>query len=149
MAFHAGSTGRLAGTRRTGYSGFGLGLVSILLFTLAFATLGTEQTPERSGIFNLMRNLGSSVGIAIVSTIMTEETQDAWNQMGGHISPFNAALPRYLDAAGLGQGNLTWQVLDQLLAQHAAMRGILDTFMFLLWSFLVVMLIALLMKNKS
>ena len=59
-----------------------------------------------------MRNLGGSVGIAIVSTIMTEETQDAWNPMGGHISPFNAALPRYLDAAGLGQGNLTWQVLD-------------------------------------
>ena len=129
--------------------GLGLGLVSIPLFTLAFATLSREHTPEGSGIFNLMRNLGGSVGIAIVSTIMTEEAQEAWNQMGGHISPFNAALSRYLGTAGLRQGNLTWQVLGQILAQHAAMRGILDAFMFLFWSFLVVMLIALLMKNKS
>ena len=129
--------------------GLGLGLVSIPLFTLAFATLSREQTPEGSGIFNLMRNLGGSVGIAIISTIMTEEAQEAWNQMGGHINPFNGALPRYLGAAGLHQGNQAWQVLGQILAQHAAMRGILDAFLFLFWSFLVVMLIALLMKNKS
>jgi len=40
-------------------------------------------------------------------------------------------------------------VLGQILVQHAAMRGILDAFQSLFWSFLVVMLIALLMKNKS
>ncbi len=128
--------------------GLGLGLVSIPLFTLAFATLSTEQTPEGTGIFNLMRNLGGSVGIAIISTIMTEEAQEAWNQMGGHINPFNVSLPSYLGAAGLHPGNLAWQVLGQVLEQHAAMRGILDAFKFLFWSFLVVMIIALLMRNK-
>ncbi|MBU2839262.1 DHA2 family efflux MFS transporter permease subunit [Acidithiobacillus thiooxidans] len=129
--------------------GLGLGLVSIPLFTLAFATLSKEQTPEGSGIFNLMRNLGGSVGIAIISTIMTEEAQEAWNQMGGHINPFSAALPRYLRDAGLHQGTLAWQVLGQTLAQHAAMRGILDAFTFLFWSFIAVILIVLLMKNKA
>lgn len=128
--------------------GLGLGLVSIPLFTLAFTTLSKEQTPEGSGIFNLMRNLGGSVGIAIISTIMTEEAQEAWNQMGGHINPFNMALPQYLGAAGLTQGKLAWQVLGQVLAQHAAMRGILDAFTFLFWSFLAVLIIVLLMKKK-
>jgi DHA2 family multidrug resistance protein len=128
--------------------GMGLGLVSIPLFTLAFTTLNKEQTPEGSGIFNLMRNLGGSVGIAIISTITTEEAQEAWNQMGGHINPFNAALPQYLSAAGLTQGQIAWQVLGKVLVQHAAMRGILDAFTFLFWSFLAVMIIVLLMKKK-
>lgn len=128
--------------------GLGLGLVSIPLFTLAFTTLSKEQTPDGSGIFNLMRNLGGSVGIAIISTIMAEEAQEAWNQMGGHINPFNAALPKYLSAAGLAQGQIAWQVLGQVLVQHAAMRGILDTFTFLFWSFLAVMVFVLLMKKK-
>ncbi|WP_291510560.1 MDR family MFS transporter [Acidithiobacillus sp.] len=129
--------------------GLGLGLISIPLFTLAFTTLSKADTPAGSGIFNLMRNLGGSVGIAIVSTILTEQAQVAWNQMGGHISLFAPAVHHYLHAVGLAQGPLAWQVLGMELERHAAMRGILDAFWFLLASFLVVLVIVLFMPGKE
>jgi len=94
-------------------------------------------------------NLGGSVGIAIVSTILTEQAQVAWNQMGGHISLFALAVHHYLHAVGLAQGPLAWQVLGMELERHAAMRGILDAFWFLLASFLVVLVIVLFMPGKE
>lgn len=127
--------------------GLGMGLISIPLFTLAFATLSKENTPAGSGIFNLMRNLGGSVGIAIVSTIMTEQAQVAWNQMGGHISPFGSTVKEYLHTKGLTNGPLAWQFLGRELERHAAMRGILDAFFFLLASFVSLLLIVLAMRS--
>ncbi len=127
--------------------GLGLGLVSIPLFTLAFSTLSKAETPEGSGIFNLMRNLGGSIGIAFVSTIMTEEAQSAWNQMGGHVNPFSPALYRYFGMTNI-HGQTQWAVLGQMLERQAAMRGILDAFVFLLGAFVAVLLIVLAMKPR-
>ncbi len=44
---------------------------------------------------------GSSVGISIAATWYSRFGQAAWNQLGGHINPFNPALHRWLDAHGL------------------------------------------------
>ncbi len=129
--------------------GLGFGLISIPLFTLAFATLSKADTPAGSGIFNLMRNLGGSIGIAIVSTILTEEAQVAWNQMGGHINPYSPVLRSSLAIMGTHPGELNWQILGMELGRHAAMRGILDAFYFLLFSFLAMLVIALLMPSAK
>ena len=126
--------------------GLGLGLISIPLFTIAFSTLTKQETAEGSGLFNLMRNLGGSIGIAFITTIISEYTQTAWNQMGGHINPYNPALIPYLGgqpATTLG----TVSVLTQLLGQHAAMRGILNAFVFAFWGFLAMLPLVLLMPK--
>ncbi len=129
--------------------GLGFGFISIPLFTLAFATLSKTDTPAGSGIFNLMRNLGGSIGIAVVSTILTEEGQVAWNQMGGHINPFAPPLWDTLAAAGFSPGPQTWQVLGMELERHAAMRGVLDGFVFLLFTFLSILIIVLFMHKSE
>ena len=129
--------------------GLGLGLISIPIFNLAFATLTKQQTAEGSGIFNLMRNLGGSVGIAIIATIMTEQTQVAWNQIGGHIDRFNPALSHYLAAAHLPAGTVTWAVMGHLLDQQSAMRGILDAFTFVFFSFVAMIPMVLLMRSSK
>ena len=98
---------------------------------ISIAILSTEQTPEESGIFNLMRNLGGC-GHRYHLHHHGRRGTGAMESDRGHINPFNAALPCYLGAAGLHQGNFVWQVL----AQCAVMRGTLGAFMF--WSFLVV-----------
>lgn len=128
--------------------GIGFGLVTIPLFTLAFATLRPQDTAEGAGIFNLMRTLGGSIGVAVVSTVMTEEAQVAWNQMGGHISTFNPAYAHWLDAAGLTPGPLTWQTLGHLvLGPHAAMRAIVDAFVLVFWGFLALLPLVLFLRN--
>ncbi|MCE5394452.1 MAG: DHA2 family efflux MFS transporter permease subunit [Acidithiobacillus sp.] len=131
--------------------GLGLGLISIPLFTLAFSTIDKKDQAEGSGIFNLMRTLGGSIGIAIVSTIMTQGQQMGWNQIGGHINTFNPALHRYLADAGMGNGSLVWHVLGNLVVlPQAGMRGILDAFILAFYSFLVLIpLVFLLRKPKA
>ena len=52
---------------RTGIvQGLGLGLIFVPLSALTFATLPPELRTEATGLFSLMRNIGSSVGISIV-----------------------------------------------------------------------------------
>ncbi len=128
--------------------GLGLGLISIPLFTIAFSTLTKAETAEGSGIFNLMRNLGGSIGIAFITTIMSEYTQVAWNQIGSHITPYNPVLQTYLH--GMRTPNpLVWQLLGQALGQAAAMRGILDALVFVFWSFLGMLPLVLLMPGAK
>ena len=127
--------------------GLGLGFISIPLFTIAYSTLSRHETAEGSGIFNLMRNLGGSVGIALVTTIISEYTQVAWNQMGGHITPYTAALAPILHERPLTAAAA--QTMGQILAQHAAMRGILDAFVFVFWGFLGMLPLVLLMGGSK
>ena len=128
--------------------GIGFGLVTIPLFTLAFSTLKKSQQAEGSGIFNLMRTLGGSIGIAIVSTVTSQETQVGWNQMGGFINPFNPAFHHYLAAAGMTQNPTTWQVLGNVvLYSQANMRGMLDAFVLVFYGFLVMIPLIIFLKK--
>ncbi|MDA8361956.1 MAG: MFS transporter, partial [Gammaproteobacteria bacterium] len=92
-----------------------------------------------------MRNLGGSVGIALISTIITEYTQTGWNQIGGHITPYDPAIQTFLHATGLVSAPRTWAILGAVLGQQAAMRGILDALVFVFWSFLGMIPIVLFM----
>ncbi len=127
--------------------GLGLGFISIPLFTIAFSSLTRQETAEGSGIFNLMRNLGGSVGIALVTTIISEYTQVAWNQMGGHINPYTPMLSLVLHGHAITTASA--QQLARILGQHAAMRGTLDAFVFVFWGFIIMLPMVLLMGNPK
>ena len=55
--------------------GVGLGFLFVPLTTVSLATLPPEQRTEGSGVFNLSRNIGSSVGISVVNALLTRNTQ--------------------------------------------------------------------------
>jgi DHA2 family multidrug resistance protein len=52
-------------------TGFGLSFVFVPISTAAYGTLDTKQIGNASGLFNLMRNIGGSIGISIASTLLT------------------------------------------------------------------------------
>jgi DHA2 family multidrug resistance protein len=56
-------------------SGVGTGLVFVTLSTLAMGTLRKEQLGNASGLFNLFRNIGGSIGISVVNTIVARHSQ--------------------------------------------------------------------------
>jgi DHA2 family multidrug resistance protein len=52
-------------------TGFGLSFVFVPITTAAYGTLPNEQIGNASGLFNLMRNIGGSIGISIAATLLT------------------------------------------------------------------------------
>ena len=73
--------------------------ISFIFVPLTTATMGHLQQAQMSnatGIFNLMRNLGGSVGIAFVTTFIARHTQMHQALMVGHLTPFDPAYGRQL-----------------------------------------------------
>ncbi len=55
-------------------TGFGLSFVFVPISTAAYGTLRNEQIGNASGIFNLMRNVGGSIGISVAQTLLTRRS---------------------------------------------------------------------------
>ena len=72
--------------------GLGLGLVFVPLSTVAFATLEARFRTDATSLFSLVRNIGSSIGISIVTVLLTRNTQINHAELSAFISPFNPML---------------------------------------------------------
>jgi DHA2 family multidrug resistance protein len=62
-------------------TGFGLSFVFVPISTAAYGTLDNKQIGNASGIFNLMRNIGGSIGIAIAQTLLTRRSAVHQNEI--------------------------------------------------------------------
>ncbi len=69
--------------------GMGLGMIFIPLSTMAFQTLQNEKIGNATGIFNLMRNIGGSVGIAYVANLISNRAQAHQAYMVSHLTPYD------------------------------------------------------------
>ncbi|MFO1067014.1 MAG: DHA2 family efflux MFS transporter permease subunit [Geminicoccaceae bacterium] len=72
--------------------GLGLGLIFVPLSTLTFATLPGEYRTDATGLFSLLRNLGSSIGISLVVTLLAQNTQANHAILAEHIDPLSPLL---------------------------------------------------------
>jgi DHA2 family multidrug resistance protein len=74
----------------TGFEqGLGLGFVFVPLSTVTFSTLTAELRTEGTGIYALGRNIGSSIGISVVMTLLQNNTQANHAEIAGYVTPFN------------------------------------------------------------
>lgn len=71
--------------------GFGLGFVFVPLSVLSFSTLTPELRADGTATYSLMRNMGSSIGISIVQTLLTRNTTVAHSDLAAHVNVFNPA----------------------------------------------------------
>ena len=62
-------------------TGFGLSFVFVPISTAAYGTLRNDQIGNASGLFNLMRNVGGSIGISIASTMLTRRAAIHQNEI--------------------------------------------------------------------
>src|SRR6266481_194917 len=72
--------------------GLGTGFVYVPLAAAAFATLTPALRNEGTAIFSLTRNLGSSIGISVVNTLLTRNTQIMHATLGEHVTRYSPAL---------------------------------------------------------
>ena len=72
--------------------GLGTGFVYVPLAAATFATLAPALRNEGTAIFSLTRNLGSSIGISVVETLLTRNTQIMHSTLAEHVSAYNPIL---------------------------------------------------------
>ena len=72
--------------------GFGLGMYFVPINVCTFATLDDRYRTEAAGLFNLARNLGSSVAVSMLVALVTRYTQINRAELGAHVTPFDADL---------------------------------------------------------
>lgn len=71
--------------------GLGLGFTWVPLTTIAFGTLAPSLRTEATAIFNLVRNIGSSIGVAVATALLTRNVQFMHSRLAEHITPYDLA----------------------------------------------------------
>ena len=79
--------------------GMALALLFVPLTTMTMGMLRNEQIGNASGIYNLMRNIGGSIGISAVATLVSRHAQVAQSMLVGNLSPFDMEYRQQLASA--------------------------------------------------
>ncbi len=79
-------------------NGFATGFIFVPLTTLAMGKLRKQEMGNATGIYNLMRNIGGSVGIAAVTTLLARGAQIHQSILVGNLSAANPAFQQKLNA---------------------------------------------------
>jgi DHA2 family multidrug resistance protein len=109
--------------------GLGLGLVFMPLQGMAFATLAAHQRTEGASLMNLSRNIGASVGISIVTTLLARGIQTSHADLTPHISAetLDTLDPGLLQMLG-GSADAVLALADAEINRQAAMIAYLNDF---------------------
>jgi DHA2 family multidrug resistance protein len=86
-------------------SGFGITSIFVPMTTFSMATVSRESMGDATGITSLLRNLGGSVGISLITAFITRGSQTYQALMVGRLSPFNPIFNDKLAAVQKSLGN--------------------------------------------
>ncbi|MFZ5906174.1 MAG: DHA2 family efflux MFS transporter permease subunit [Nitrospirota bacterium] len=118
--------------------GIGMGFFFIPLTTMTMSGIRKEDMGNASAIYNLLRNLGGSFGVAFVTTMLSRRAQYHQSHLVEHLTPFDTAynmtseqISRFLQHRGFEstlseQGGLG--VIYRELLRQASMLSFNDTF---------------------
>ena len=73
---------------------------------LGLGSLPPERLKYASGLFNMMRNLGGAVGIAVCAAIINDQTNLHFQYIASHLTPANGAMERLVDGLTVRYGSL-------------------------------------------
>jgi MFS transporter, DHA2 family, multidrug resistance protein len=138
--------------------GFGIGLFFVPLAASTFVGISKEETGNASGIFNLLRNLGGSFGVAVGTTVLARRAQVHQNFLVENVTPYSLAFQGYYaqvrqwleshdPSASFGRGPLA-AVYQEVLRQ-ASMLAFNDAFLLLGWIAVLLLPLTLLLKKPE
>ncbi|MGD9741275.1 MAG: DHA2 family efflux MFS transporter permease subunit [Dongiaceae bacterium] len=136
---------------RTGVvQGLGLGFIFVPLTTIAFSTLPPFLRTEAAGMFSLMRNIGSSIGVSIVTSLLVRYTQVNHENLARFTSPYAPQmqpgnLPSMWDPA-TAQG---LAALNAEVTQQASLIAYLNDFRLMMYVTLAAIPMVLLLRRQA
>jgi DHA2 family multidrug resistance protein len=137
-------------------SGCAMGFIFVPLTTMAMGTLPNEQVGNASGVYNLMRNTGGSIGIAAVTTLLARGAQAHQSAIASHLTPYDPAFQERLHqiAAAIGLRGGGGGAMQQALAsvygvvlRQSMLMSFIDNFRLLAFMCLLCVPAALLFKK--
>ncbi|HTB29757.1 MAG TPA: MFS transporter, partial [Steroidobacteraceae bacterium] len=119
--------------------GIGLGFVFVPLSAATFVTLSPEMRAQGTAIFSLVRNIGSSIGISMVQTLLVRGTVKSHAALVERITHANPAWndPAVASVYNLGRPAGA-AALDGMITQQSSMIAYLNDFRLMLYLTLAV-----------
>lgn len=133
----------------TGFiQGAGLGFLFVPLSVTTFATLAPALRGDGTGLYNLSRNIGSSIGISVLSYLLVRQGQVNHATIGAYVTATNPALHGTPASHLLSPWTTTGRAaLDQLVRQQASIISYIDDFKLMLILTLAVVPLLLLLRR--
>ena len=130
--------------------GAGLGFLFVPLSAVTLGTLPPEQRTEGAGLYNLSRNIGSSVGISVVTSLLTQNTQANHAEIVQHVTAVNRtfenpAIAQFWNPATDGGR----AALDAMITTQAQIIAYIDDFKLLMIATLVVIPLLIVFKQAA
>jgi DHA2 family multidrug resistance protein len=130
--------------------GAGLGFLFVPLTTVAFSTLPATLRGEGTGLYNLSRNVGSSVGISVVTALLTSNTQVNHADIAAYVTPFNHAFAAPAVMHALSPFTAAGRAaLDGMITLQAVIIAYIDDFKLLMILSIVAMPLVLLLRKPA
>jgi len=127
--------------------------------TLGLGSLQPERLKYASGLFNMMRNLGGAVGIAVCGAILNTRTNFHFNGIAYHLTPANGAMTRMVDGIAQRYGALpgspdaghvaALKELWHLAYREASTLAFADAFHAIMVAFIAATLLVPLLRNAT
>ena len=116
--------------------GMGLACLFVPINTVAYSYLPPEKNNAASGLINLARNIGGSVGISFVTTMLARREQFHRAQLSAHLNPANPRVQQMLQGAsralrtmsGPEAAKQAYGLLQRMLERQSTMLSYIDNF---------------------
>jgi len=138
--------------------GLGIGFTFVPLSTLALGAVPRHELGHASGLFNFIRTVGGSIGIAAVATMLERGAQVHQARLAAHVSLYDPEVwDRYHTLVGMfaarGADPATaeqqaWAHLYEMVQREALALSFIDDFWRLAWIFLAVIPFVLLLRRR-
>lgn len=139
--------------------GIGLAMIFVPLTTVTLSTISRQEMGNATGMFNLLRNIGGSVGIAVAATMLSRLGQLYQNNLAVHANPYNSAwqerfqgLKQLLVAKGMAMAQADKTALSMLyglVRRQASTLAFNHMFWIVGMAFLLTIPLLLLLKRPA
>jgi DHA2 family multidrug resistance protein len=130
--------------------GIGLGFLFVPLSVVTLSTLPQELRTEGAGIYSLARNIGSSVGISVVTSLLTRNTQVNHADISLSVTAINRTFEEPIIAQYWNPMKTAGRaVLDAMVTRQAQIIAYIDDYTLLMIATLAVVPLLLVFKKST
>jgi MFS transporter, DHA2 family, multidrug resistance protein len=128
--------------------GIGLGFLFVPLSVATLSTLSSEQRAEGAGLYSLSRNIGSSIGISVVNSLLTRNTQVNHAEIAQHVTAVNRLFEDPMIAQFWNPVTAAGRAaLDAVVTQQAQIIAYIDDYKLLMIATIAVIPLLIVFKK--
>lgn len=142
------------------FRGLGMGLLFMPITMLALSTLKGKEIGEGAAFTGMMRQLGGSFGIAVITTFMSRKNMEHRADLVSRLDVTNPAIQNRVDMmqhSFMNKGSLpantalqdAYKMLDYSVAKQAAVLSYMDVFLYIGIAFLICIPFVLMARGKK